>query len=97
MTPVKTLVGIGCEANVGLLAKVHGGEIVLVDIADDPDVREIGDGEGVGGAGVGDAGSSGIGDVLRDDVAGCGRVDLDGCGGMILVDAQDAELIFRRR
>ena len=42
-------VGIGGEADVRLLAEMHGGEIVLVDIADDPDVGEIGDGEGVGG------------------------------------------------
>ena len=51
-------VGIGREANVRLLAKMHRGEIVLVDIADDPDVRQVGDGKGIGRTGIGDASST---------------------------------------
>ena len=43
---------------------------------------------------VGDARGGGVGDVLGDDVAGGGRVDLDGRGGVILVDAEDAELLL---
>ncbi len=87
-------VGVGGEMDVGFLAEVYLGEIVLVDVADDPDVREVGDGEGGGGARVGDAGGGGGGDVLRDDVAGGGGVDLYGGGGVRGVDAEDAELLL---
>ena len=48
-------VGIGSEANVRLLTEMHRGKIVLVDIADDPDVRQVGDGEGVRRTGISDA------------------------------------------
>ena len=86
--------GEGVELDVGVLAEMDAGEIVLVDVADDPDVGEVGDGEGAGGAGVGDAGGAGCGYVLRDDDAAGGCVDLYGLAGMILVDAEDLELLF---
>ena len=40
------VVGIGIQPNIGRLADVDHGQIVLVDIADDPHLGEIGDGEG---------------------------------------------------
>ena len=42
------LVGVGVQANIRGLADVHGVEIVFVNVADDPDIRKIGDGEGIG-------------------------------------------------
>ena len=50
MRPGEDLVGIGVQADVGVLAEVHVRQIVLVDVADDPDVREIGNGERIGRA-----------------------------------------------
>src|ERR1700679_3160627 len=86
--------GKGVESDVGVLADMNVSEIILVDVADDPDVGEVGDGERAGGACVGDAGGTGGGDVLRGDDAARGRVDLNVLAGMILVDAEDFELLF---
>jgi hypothetical protein len=44
------LAGEGVEGDIGVLAEVDVGEVILVDVADDPDVGEVGDGEGAGGA-----------------------------------------------
>jgi hypothetical protein len=41
-------VRVGVEADIGGLAEVYVSEVVFVDVADDPDVGEIGDGEGGG-------------------------------------------------
>ena len=87
-------VGVSGEADVGLLTEMDVGEIVLVDVADDPYMRQVGDGEGVGGACVGDSGCGGVGDILRDDEAGGGRVNLDGGGGVVFVNAENAELFL---
>ena len=75
---VEDAVGIGVQVNVRGLPKMNHGQIVLIDIADDPDVGEVGDGKGRGRSREGDAGGSGVGDILRDDDAGCGRIDLGG-------------------
>src|ERR1700733_5437407 len=69
--------GEGVELDVGVLAKMDVGKIVLVDVADDPDVGEIGYGEGAGGARVGDACGAGGGYVLRGNDAGGAGVNLD--------------------
>ena len=50
MTPVNTLVGIGVQADVRFFAEVHVGKIVFVDVAENPDVAQIGDGERIGRA-----------------------------------------------
>ena len=81
--------------DVGVLAKMHGGEVILVDIADDPDMGQVGDEEGAVGAGVADTRGAGSGGVLRDDDAGCGGVDLDRLAGVVLVDAENVELFDR--
>jgi hypothetical protein len=41
------LVGIGIEMDIGSVADAHGVEVIFVQVADDPDVREIGNGEGI--------------------------------------------------
>ena len=72
--------------DVGGLADAHGVEIVLVDVADDPDVGKIGDGERIRAGKPLHA--SRIGDLLVGDDAGDGRDDVDDAGGMIFVDAE---------
>ncbi len=88
------LAGKGVEADVRMLAEMDGSEVVLIDVADDPDVREVGDGERALRAGVGDAGGASGGDILGDDDAGGGGVDLDAVAGMVFVNAEDAELLL---
>src|ERR1700679_1644088 len=92
--PGEGLAGECVELNICVLAEMDVGEIVLVDVADDPDVGEIGDGEGAGGASEGDAGGTEGGDVLRDDDAAGGSVDLDGLAGMVLVHAEGLQLLL---
>ena len=46
MVPGDHPIRIGVQANVGGLADMDHRQIVLIHIADDPDVGEIGDGEG---------------------------------------------------
>ena len=36
--PVKTWLGIGIQANIGLVAKPYVGEIVFINVAEDPHV-----------------------------------------------------------
>ena len=48
MWPVKHPVGISIEPDLGMLAELQLWDVVLVDIADDPDDGQIGDGEGCG-------------------------------------------------
>lgn len=86
--------GKGVERDVGVLTNVDVGEIIFVDVADDPDVGEVGDGEGAGGACIGDACCTGGGNVLSDDHTAGGCVDPNVFAGMIFVDAEDFELLF---
>src|SRR5258708_16911419 len=79
---------ISRKTDIGLLAEMNRGEIVLVDITDDPDVREVGDGKGVRRAGIGDASGAGGGYILRDDVAGSRGIDLYRRRRMVFVDTQ---------
>ncbi len=44
---LEDLVGIGVQVNIRVLADVHGVEIIFVNVADDPDIGKIGDGEGI--------------------------------------------------
>ena len=80
----------------GFLAQLQFGNVVLVDIAEDPDAAKIGDGEGGRRSGEADACSRRIGHVLSDDDAGDGRIYIDDAAGMILVDAEDLQLLFGR-
>ena len=74
--PLNTLSGIGVEADVRVVAEADEGKVVLVYVAHDPDVVEVGDGEKVrrvverlhAGAGC---------HVLLDDDARYGGVDID--------------------
>jgi hypothetical protein len=49
--PVSGAIGIGGELDLRFLAELQLGNVVLVDIADDPDRGQVGDGEGRGRAG----------------------------------------------
>src|ERR1700761_6914676 len=80
-------VRISVEAYVRLLAEMHGWKVILVDVADNPDVREVGDGEGIGGAGEGRSGGGSVGHVLGDDETGGRRIDFDNGSRVIFVDA----------
>jgi len=40
-------VGIGIETDVGRVADAHRVEIIFVNVADNPDVGQVGDGEGI--------------------------------------------------
>src|ERR1035441_1398044 len=42
-------VGVGVQADLGGVAEMHIGQIVLINVADDPDAGEVGDSERVGG------------------------------------------------
>lgn len=88
--------GEGVEGDVSVLAEMDVGEVILVDVADDPDVGQVGDSKGASGACVGDTGSAGSRDVLGEDDAGGGCVDMHVVAGVIFIDAEDFELLFRR-
>ena len=47
MRALENLLGIGIQVDVGEFADAHRVEIILVNIADNPDVGKIGDREGV--------------------------------------------------
>ena len=49
---LEDLVGIGVQMDVGVFADVHRVEIIFVNVADDPDIRQIGNGERIGTATV---------------------------------------------
>src|SRR5579863_5045602 len=38
------------EVNVGGIADAHGVQVIFIDVADDPDVGQVGDGERIGAA-----------------------------------------------
>ncbi len=61
--------------NVRGVAEVHLRQVVLIDVADDPDVAEVGDGERVGAAEALHAGR--VGHLLIGDDAADGRVNAD--------------------
>ena len=63
--PGERAVGIGIELDAGVLAEMDARQVVLVDVAEDPDAGEVGNGERRCRAGEGDAGGSSVGDVLR--------------------------------
>ena len=91
MRPLRSLIGIGVQADVGGLADVHGIEIVFVNVADDPDIRKIGDGEGIGAGQALHAGC--VGDLLVGNDAGDGGDDVDDAGGMVFIDAEKLQLL----
>ena len=70
------LVGIGVEFHFGKVAGVNLTEIVLIDVAEHPNAREVGDGEQIWGI-IGRFDAGGSGDVLLDDGARDGREQID--------------------
>ena len=87
-------VGIGCKTNIRLLTEMHHRKIVLIHITNDPDMRQIGDGKGIGRTGISDASSGGSGHILRNDVAGGRRVNLHGRSRMILIHTEYSQLLL---
>ena len=87
-------IGICVELDLRFLAELQLGNVVLVNIADDPDGGEIGDGEGRGRAGKADARGGGVGHILRHNDAGDGRINIDDAAGVVLVHAQSLQLLF---
>ena len=92
--PLDQPIGECIQANVCALTDMYGSEVVLEDIADYPNVGEIGNGERVRRASQPDAGRSRGSDILGDDDAGSGRVHLEGGCRVIFVDTQYAQLLL---
>lgn len=70
---------------------MHAREVILIDVAEDPNIREIGNGEGVA-AGEGlDPGS--IRDLLIGDNSGNRGLDVHNRPRVILVDPEDMEAL----
>ena len=88
------LARVGVEGDVGFFAEMDLGEVVFVDIADDPDVGEVSDDERTVGTGGGETGGTGSRGVQGGDDARDGRVDMDGITGVVLIDAEDDELLI---
>ena len=42
------LIGVGIQADIRVLAHMHGIQIILVNVTDDPDIRKIGNRKGIG-------------------------------------------------
>ena len=80
-------VGIGIDPDLRFLAELQLGNVVLVDVANDPDPGEIGDGKGGGRARETHARGRCIGHVLRNNDAGDGRINIDDAAGVVLVHA----------
>src|ERR1039458_8591348 len=82
----QNLVGISVQMDIGILADVYGVEIVFVNIADDPDIRQIGDGERIG---AGQALHTGcVGDLLVGDHSGGRGDDVDDSRRVVFIDAE---------
>ena len=90
MRPLRTHVRVSVQADVGVLADVHESQIVLVHVAEHPDVRQVGDGEGVGRCQALRAG--GGSHLLVCDHTGDGRHNVDDRRGMILVRPEHAKM-----
>ena len=84
------LIGIGIQADVRILADVYGIEIIFVNVTDDPDIRKIGDGEGIGRTQALHARC--VGDLLVGDHARDGRDDVDDPRRMVFIDAEKLQL-----
>jgi len=74
--------------NLCRLPQVNRGQIIFVDIADDPHVRKIGDGECRRRARKPHAGGRVVGHVLRNDDARSRGMDLYRSRGVIFVDPE---------
>src|SRR5260370_18174189 len=68
-------------------------EIVFVDIAKNPDIREVGDGEGIRRGQS--RNSASIRHLLIRDHSGCRRANIYDCRGMLEITAKDAEPLGR--
>ena len=69
-------------------------QIVFVDVAEDPDAGEVGDGERRGRAGQSHARRRGIGDILADDDAGYGSQHVHHRARVVFIHAVDLQLFF---
>ena len=92
-SPGKNAVRISIQLDVRVLAQAHVFQIVLIDIADDPDVRQIGNRKRVGGREALHARCRRH--LLIGDHSGNGRKNIDDRGRMIFVGAQHPQVFFR--
>jgi hypothetical protein len=70
------------------------GDVVLVNVANDPYTGQVGNGKGRGRPGERDLRRRGLGYDLLNDYAGDRRVNWNDRGGMVLVDTQSLKLIL---
>ncbi len=79
-------IGVGVEANLGILAERDESQIVLIHVAHDPHTRQIGNGEGVGRSQT--LRTGGGRDLLIGDHTSGGRQYVDKRRGVVLVRAE---------
>jgi hypothetical protein len=93
--PVSSQSGIGVDSDLCGLPERDLGNVILIDITDDPDAGQIGDGKGRCRPREGHAGRGCDGNVLRNDDAGDRRIHIDhDADGWSLVDAERIELLL---
>ena len=85
------LLGIRVQPDIGELADMHRIEIVFVNVADDPDIRKIGDSEWIRGSQSLDARR--VRNLLISDYARDRGHYVDNSRGMVLVDAEKSQLL----
>src|ERR1039458_3826879 len=88
--PFADMVGIGVQPDIRVLTDVHRVEIVLVNVTDDPDIRQIRDGEGIGRAQSLHARR--VCNLLVSDHARYWCDDVDNSRRMVLIDAEKPQL-----
>jgi hypothetical protein len=81
-------IGIRVHHNARFLAELQLGNVILVDVADNPHAAQVGDGKRSCRSRQVDAGRGRIGYVLADDHAGDGRIHVHDAGGVVLVYTQ---------
>ena len=91
--PLQNLVRVGIQMNVRVFAEADKGKVVLVNVAQNPDVREVGDRERIRRRQTLRPG--GGSHLLVGDDAGGGGADIDNRRRMMDVCAQDAKVIQR--
>src|SRR3984957_16956111 len=90
---LKDFIGIRIQLNIRSLSDVHRVEIILVNIADDPNIRKIRDGEWTGARQT--LHPSCVGNLLLRDYSGYGRSNVDDSGRMVLINAEKTQLLGR--
>ena len=93
MRPLKSLVRIGVQAHVGELAHMHAGQVVLVNVAQNPHAGKIRDGEQVGRI-IQRLHARRVGHVLLHDHARDGRANIHHGRRIVEFRAQHLEVLL---